>query len=81
MDNDDNENKSFLIFFKEKFFIVYYRKFISKKKITKRQIFRFRKLVGWTPSSKMPDIYVHMYIDHIVRSLRKRSCASGETTN
>ena len=25
-----------------------------------------RRLVGWTPSSKMPDVYVHININHIV---------------
>lgn len=28
-----------------------------------------RKLVGWTPSSRMPDIYVHVHINHIIHSL------------
>jgi integrase len=27
-----------------------------------------RKLVGWSPSSKMPDVYVHIKIDHITQS-------------
>jgi len=28
-----------------------------------------RKLVGWTPSSRMPDVYVHVDINHIIHSL------------
>lgn len=31
-----------------------------------------RKLVGWTPSSKMPDVYVHVQINHIINSLSKK---------
>jgi integrase len=27
-----------------------------------------RKLVGWSPSSKMPDVYVHIKIDYITQS-------------
>ncbi len=30
-----------------------------------------RKLVGWTPSSKMPDVYVHVHINHIINSYYK----------
>ena len=30
-----------------------------------------RKLVGWTPSSKMPDVYVHIHINHVINTLRR----------
>jgi integrase len=28
-----------------------------------------RKMVGWTPSSRMPDVYVHVKDEHILRQL------------
>lgn len=34
-----------------------------------------RRLVGWMPSSKMPDMYVHININHIVNSFRKNSAS------
>lgn len=40
-----------------------------------------RKLVGWTPSSKMPDVYVHVNVNHIVDSLCKSAPLKARTTN
>ena len=30
-----------------------------------------RKLVGWTPSSKMPDVYVHVQVGHLINSFHE----------
>ncbi|MFX1256391.1 MAG: tyrosine-type recombinase/integrase [Promethearchaeota archaeon] len=38
-----------------------------------------RKLVGWTPSSKMPDVYVHLHINHIITSFRRKSTLRART--
>jgi len=36
-----------------------------------------RKLVGWTPSSKMPDVYVHVHINHIINSFYKNDALTS----
>jgi len=36
------------------------------KGLTEQEV---RKLIGWTPTSRMPDAYVHMHINHIIHSL------------